>query len=225
MIFLQLIKLNNCAPTGSREISRMLIIISACFLLAVTKAEESCLHSGENDDLRAVESLIDLEKYPIHRPSSLEYSDLIEFCQTQLKKVGSVDLPGFIRSSVLEEMAAEVDNLPSYNRLNVVSAYGAALDDEPVEINQTMTSWNGQDHPAKRKFAQDVFAVAGDQIPLTALIRKVYDSPLVMRFLAAASGRKEMYQMDDEVTFCSGNQTGPLEVRDALDADASSLMP
>ena len=202
MISLQLIKLNNCAPTDSWEISGMLIIISASFLLAITKAEESCLHSGDNDDLRAVESLIDLARYPIHRPASLEYSDLIEFCRTQLKEVGSVDLPGFIRPSVLEAMAGEVDGLPSYNRLNVVSAYGAALDDEPVEINQTMVaSLNGQDHPAKRKFAQDVFAVAGDQIPLTALIRKVYDSPLVMRFLAAASGREEMYQMDDEVNF------------------------
>ena len=131
----------------------MLIIISACILLATIKAEdlvkESCLQSAENEDLLAVESLIDLERYPIHRPNSPEYLDLIEFCQTQLSKVGSVDLPGFIRSSVLEEMAAEVSNLPSYNRLNVVSAYGAALDDEPVEINQTMASWNGQDHPAK----------------------------------------------------------------------------
>ena len=43
-----------------------------------------------------------------------------------------------------------------------------------------------------------MFAVAGDQIPLRALIRKVYDSPLVMRFLAGASGREAMYQMDDE---------------------------
>ena len=131
----------------------MRIFTFACVLLATIKAEdlmeESCLHSDENEDLRAVESLIDLGRYPIHQPSSAEYSDLIEFCQTQLQKVGSVDLPGFIRTSVLEEMAGEVADLPSYNRLNVVSAYGAALDDEPMEINQTMASWNGQDHPAK----------------------------------------------------------------------------
>ena len=56
---------------------------------------------------------------------------------------------GFIRSSVLAEMTQEVSDLPSYNRLNVVSAYGAALDDEPKEVNQTLPRWRGQDHPAK----------------------------------------------------------------------------
>ena len=62
-------------------------------------------------------------------------------------------------------------NLPSHNRLNIVSAYGAALDDEPKEMNGTMILRNGQDHPAKRKFAQDVFAVAGDMVPSNSLIR------------------------------------------------------
>jgi len=178
----------------------MLIFTFSCFIvLCWAKGPEgdSCGDGGANDDLAEMEKLIDLEKYPIHEASS-EYDDLVEFCQTQLRKVGSVDLPGFVRSSVIEKMSVEVDNLPSYNRLNVVSAYGAALDDEPEEINRTMPSWNGQDHSAKRKFAQDVFAVAGDQIPHDALIRKIYDSPMVIAFLARASGKQAMYQMDDE---------------------------
>ena len=135
----------------------MLIIILSCFILTTTYCEDlnkdSCQKVSENEDKKTMESIIDLERYPIHQAGA-DYDDLIEFCRTQLKKVGSVDLPGFIRSSVLEEMSSEVDNLPSYNRLNVVSAYGAALDDEPEEINRTMASWNGQEHPAKRKFAQ-----------------------------------------------------------------------
>ena len=137
----------------------MLIFTFSCFIvLCWAKGPEgdSCGDGGANDDLAEMEKLIDLEKYPIHEASS-EYDDLVEFCQTQLRKVGSVDLPGFVRSSVIEKMSVEVDNLPSYNRLNVVSAYGAALDDEPEEINRTMASWNGQEHPAKRKFAQAGF--------------------------------------------------------------------
>ena len=63
-----------------------------------------------------------------------------------------------------------------------------------------------------------MFAVAGDLVPSSALIRrviflivmmmmmmmmntvvrKVYDSPMVMRFLAKASGKQRMFQMDDE---------------------------
>ena len=60
--------------------------------------------------------------------------------------------------------------------------------------------------------------MAGDLVPSSALIRrviiliidsdddsdddddvrKVYDSPMVMRFLAKASGKQRMFQMDDE---------------------------
>ena len=63
-----------------------------------------------------------------------------------------------------------------------------------------------------------MFAVAGDLVPSSAMIRrviiliidsdddsdddddvrKVYDSPMVMRFLAKASGKQRMFQMDDE---------------------------
>jgi len=149
-------------------------------------------------DLASMSRLLDLERYPLHAEASPAYTELVEWCRQQLASLGSVDLPGFIRSSVLAEMTQEVSDLPSYNRLNVVSAYGAALDDEPKEVNQTMPRWRGQDHPAKRKFAQDVFAVAGDLVPSSALIRKVYDSPMVMRFLAKASGKQRMFQMDDE---------------------------
>jgi len=151
-----------------------------------------------DEDINAIGSIIDLERYPIHKDSPA-YDQLVEECRRQLKAVGSVDLPGFVRDDIIKKMANEVDNLPSYNRLNIVSPYGASIDDEPEEVNQTaMESWRGQPHPAKRKFAQDTNAVAADQIPLNSLIRQVYDSPMVMRFLARASGKKAMYQFEDE---------------------------
>ena len=52
--------------------------------------------------------MIDLDKYPIDKPDSTAYDDLIEFCHAQLKRFGSVDLPGFIREEVLQKMAEEV---------------------------------------------------------------------------------------------------------------------
>ena len=33
---------------------------------------------------------------------------------------------------------------------------------------------------------------------MNTVVRKVYDSPMVMRFLAKASGKQRMFQMDDE---------------------------
>jgi len=193
----------------------VLLIMNIDILNAVTDIDDNCenlldsdsclnsqaihvLDEDIDEDIEMIGSIIDLERYPIHKDSPA-YDQLVEECRTQLKAVGSVDLPGFVLDDVIKKMASEVDNLPSYNRLNIVSAYGASIDDEPEEVNQTaMESWRGQPHPAKRKFAQDTNAVAADQIPLNSLIRQVYDSPMVMRFLARASGKKAMYQFEDE---------------------------
>lgn len=176
---------------------RLDVVVAILFIhIGITEAELSC--QTETEDVQTIRSLIDLERYPLHRSGSPEYGDLLQFCREQLAAVGSVDLPGFIRTSILSKMATQVDNLPSYNRLNIVSPYGVARDDEPLETLKNLTGWRGQDHPAKRKFSQDVFAVAGDLIPRDALIRHVYDSPLVMKFLAAATGKEVMYQMADE---------------------------
>ena len=99
-------------------------------------------------------SIVDLDKYPIHQRGEEAYHNLVKDCQKQLHAVGSVDLAGFIRSDMIERMAMEVDNLPSYNRLNIVSPYGAALDDEPPKINFTDKDQSRQPHPSQRKFAQ-----------------------------------------------------------------------
>ena len=62
----------------------------------------------ENEELNSIRDLIDLDKYPIDKPDSRSYDELIEFCQTQLRSFGSVDLPGFIRKEILQKMAEEV---------------------------------------------------------------------------------------------------------------------
>ena len=150
-----------------------------------------------DEEILLISSIVDLEQYPIHQRGEA-YIKLVKDCQRQLKAVGSVDLAGFIRPDVIEKMAMEVDNLPSYNRLNLVSPYGAAIDDEPTKVNFTSAKAARQPHPSQRKFAQDTNAVAYDQVPLNTLIRKVYDSTLVMDFIAHATGKDRMYQMEDE---------------------------
>ena len=139
--------------------------------------EDSCQAHNDKQykEILLIKSIIDLDRYPIHK-NGPEFELLVGDCQKQLKAVGSVDLPGFIRMDVIEKMAMEVDNLPSFNRLNIVSPYGASIDDEPTQINVTLEVKRHQPHPSKRMFAQDTNAVAADQIPKNSLIRKVYDS-------------------------------------------------
>ena len=76
--------------------------------------EVAAIHEKDvNIDL--IKDIIDLDRYPIHETGE-SYDKLVEECVRQLAKVGSVDLEGFIREDVIEQMAAEVDDLPTYNR-------------------------------------------------------------------------------------------------------------
>lgn len=163
--------------------------------------QDSCqaygAHNSKDQDEELLRSIVDLDRYPIHQRGP-SYDLLVGDCRQQLKAVGSVDLAGFIRQDVIEKMANEVDNLPSFNRLNLVSPYGASIDDEPPKINSTLGGKSRQPHPSQRLFAQDTNAVAADQIPLNTLIRKVYDSELVMNFIAHATGKERMFHMEDE---------------------------
>jgi len=165
------------------------------------KKKDSCEEFENNnnekyaDEVGEIGLIVDLERYPIHTTGT-KYNMLVEDCKRQLRKVGSVDLDGFIRQDIIERMAEEVDNLPSYNRLNIVSPYGAAIDDEPEIINTTTKK--NRPHPSNHKFAQDTNAVAFDQIPINSLIRKVYDSHMVMDFIADATSKENMYHFKDE---------------------------
>ena len=87
----------------------MLILLAANINCDLSQHVGSCQQTPiENEEFRSIRELIDLDKYPIDKPDSTAYDDLIEFCRAQLKSYGSVDLPGFIRHEVLQKMAEEV---------------------------------------------------------------------------------------------------------------------
>ena len=89
----------------------ILILILATTYISCDQSQSvgSCLQTQtESEELFNIRELVDLDKYPIDKPDSTAYDDLIEFCHAQLKSFGSVDLPGFIREEVLQKMAEEV---------------------------------------------------------------------------------------------------------------------
>lgn len=141
-----------------------------------------------------VAGLIDLEKYPIFEPDSKLYHDVIEKCRRELKESGSVAFPGFIRSDVITNMAKEVSELPAFHRLDFPCVYGER-DDWYTEANLARVE---ETHPARRRFAQDTFAVAADLIPSKSLVNRVYNSPAVTRFIADALNLPELYHFGDD---------------------------
>lgn len=157
-------------------------------------AENRAVSSACTSQRSVLGRIVDLQRYPIDDLSTTKALQLIEKCQADFRTIGSVTLPGFIREDVIKKMAQEVEDLPAYNRLEVVPTYGTAIGHE----SESMRISYPPEHPVNRKWAQDLHAVAADSIPIKSLIRQVYDSPEVAAFLAKVLNIDHLYQFADE---------------------------
>ena len=145
-----------------------------------------------------VTDILNLEKYPIHNITSPEAKELILQCQEQMIEDGSLLLEEFIRPEYVPAMAGQVCNLTTHRRLEIVDV----MKKDPWVDKKYFKEENlrslPNNHPLRFQMPQDVFAVASDLIPSDSLIRQVYDSTLVMDFLAAVVGQPEIHQYGDE---------------------------
>ena len=88
-------------------------LLSAQHCLA-DPSQQDCPGAAETEvEVAEMRGILDLERYPLHRPQSSAYTRLLADCRASLASLGSVDLEGFILPSVLQRMAAEVSSLAS----------------------------------------------------------------------------------------------------------------
>lgn len=92
-------------------------------------------------------------------------------------------LEEFVRPDAIKQIAAEVSDLESFHRLQIVEPYFFV--DAPEGVDE--------DHPANHRIAQDVHAVSADKIPPHCGLRRIYDSQLVMNFLARVLDIDRLY--------------------------------
>jgi len=74
---------------------------------------EADIASAEADarEWTELDPLIDLNRYPLHRPTSVEFRDLVARCQHQLATEAIASLPGFVRPSAIDALAGEANGL------------------------------------------------------------------------------------------------------------------
>mmetsp|Transcript_62719 Transcript_62719/g.173850 ORF Transcript_62719/g.173850 Transcript_62719/m.173850 type:complete len:316 (+) Transcript_62719:76-1023(+) len=138
----------------------------------------------DKDDVFA--TIVDLSRYPIDRLDSPACQALIADCSRAWAEKGLVSLPGFIKEDMLGPMTTEVSNLQANRRLYAESAY--AKGDDGISA-----AWPA-DHPSNRLLQTDIHAVAGDLLPPSLMIRKLYDSRQVARFFARVLALERVYQ-------------------------------
>jgi len=133
---------------------------------------------------------LDLEKYPLDRPNSAEYAELVEQCQADLAIDGMFNLPGFFKPGVAQtaaDAAKPAMDSSSYRHARVHNVY---FKDTVPGISD--------DHPAMKKSKTANYTLCADQLAGNPVI-DVYQWPPLAAFLAATMGKEKLYQMDDKM--------------------------
>lgn len=135
-----------------------------------------------------IADLVDLDRFPIHDPKG-KGRDLVALCREQLGQIGASNLDGFLRPAAIEAMVAEAKALAPLAHRNQGSKGTAYL--EPPD--DTLP----EDHPRRRQQTTSVGAVAYDLVPAKSPLRRLYESPVLLEFLAQALDKGELYRYAD----------------------------
>ena len=135
-------------------------------------------------------TLIDTDRYPLHRPDSAEYAALVERCRAQLADQGTYDLVGFLQPHAIEravdEMRPLVDGvLFLHRRMHNVWFL------PPDEVDGV-----APDHPSLAEVATSNRTVCADQMDGTVVL-SVYEWAPLRAFIAATVGLPLLHLMAD----------------------------
>jgi hypothetical protein len=132
--------------------------------------------------------LIDLDKYPIHLPSSGKLRNLLAETQAQLIDDGCAVLRGFVRADRITDLVLEADRVAgkghrSFNKTNV---YFTA--DNPNYP---------ESHPLRRFFDRSNSFVPADNFGPESRIRSIYEWPWFSAFVQQALGEDRFFRYAD----------------------------
>jgi hypothetical protein len=131
---------------------------------------------------------VDLDRYPINAPASPAYQALVQACRDQLRSHGVAQLAGLLTPAAVSQMLALASRLAggAWASDQTHSVYLGPADDSA-----------GPDHPRALLQHSAKKAIAYDQIPVGAPIRRLYESDDLTAFIAAVLGRPVLYRSAD----------------------------
>lgn len=134
--------------------------------------------------------LVDLGRYPIDRPNSRAYGEMINDLRKELEQDGCAVLPGFVHDSGVALLRQEADAVAqkahrSYSRTN---AY-FTKDDTQYGIG----------HPIRRFYDRSNAFVPADNFPGTGPLRRIYEYDGFLPFVREALNEPEdrFFRYDD----------------------------
>lgn len=133
---------------------------------------------------------LDLEKYPLDRPDSAAYAELVDKCQADLASDGMFNLPGFFKPGVAQAAADAAKPAMDGNSYRHARSHNVYFKDTMPGISA--------DHPAMVKVETVNHTLCADQLTGNPVI-DVYEWAPFAAFLAATMGKEKLFQMDDKM--------------------------
>jgi len=132
--------------------------------------------------------VVDLNRYPIGDPASPACRELVRACRDQLRGQGVAQLTGFLTPAAVSQMLALASQL---------AAQAWASDQTHTAYFEPADDSAGPDHPRALLQHSAKKAIAYDQIPVGAPIRRLYESDDLTAFIAAVLGKPVLYRSAD----------------------------
>jgi hypothetical protein len=138
--------------------------------------------------------LVDVDRYPVHEPSSARGRELVDACHEALRSDGAVKLDGFLRPDAVARLAEDARRLaelgyPNDEQHNV---YFSAIDESLPE------------HDPRRILVRSAQkAVAMDLLPSDFGARRVYEADEMTRFVGAVVDIDPLYRSADPLDGCN----------------------
>lgn len=136
-------------------------------------------------DLNAI---IDLDNFPIHDLQSEKRKALVAQCRADLDKYGCAHVPDFVRSTATDSMREEANRLMQFAR---------PADDH---VNPYLTKEDESlpaDHPKRHFETRTSSFINSDHLEEQSLLRKIYDSDVMVHFVSDCLGVAPIYRWAD----------------------------
>jgi hypothetical protein len=135
-----------------------------------------------------IADIIDLNRYPLHRPGSPEWRIMVDQCRDALAKQGMFDLVGFMRPAARAQAIAELQPVIETAAFTHARRHNIYFRKEVEGL--------APDHPALVTHETKSHTICGDQMA-GSLVLDLYEWPEFAQFMAAVMDKPVLYTMAD----------------------------
>ena len=132
--------------------------------------------------------LLDLDRYPIDRPESPKYAELVAACQHHMADNGMFNLEGFVRPEAIARAAKEIAPLSAQFSFTHQRRHNVYFEDRVEGVPP--------DHGALTHFYTTNHTLCDDQLQGT-VVHKIYEWQSLPAFLARVLKKERLFLMGD----------------------------